>query len=357
MKWSIAPFSRFLLFFISGILFELQIPNLIPVSQLTLFVIVAIFFTYYILVNKFKFQYIPSLFGFFAFIFLFTTGIFVLRCKQDIPENDILNEKGNISSYIGIIKESTYNGNSNKCLIEISAVKIDNKWVRLTGKVLLHIKANKKLPLDGKILVAGSPKLIKDPLNNEDFNFRTFYANKQIYFQDYKSEDRIILIGIPETGWQNKIIFALRERAERIIETFIPFPENRVSTALILGDKSGLDPELKKAFSGTGTMHVLAVSGLHVGLIYYVLLIFTSFLLKLKRGRVIQAGIIIFCLWAYACITGLSPSVCRAATMFSFIVIGESFIRNTSILNSVSLSAFILLLLNPLNIKDVGFQL
>ena len=104
-------------------------------------------------------------------------------------------------------------------------------------------------------------------------------------------------------------------------------------------------------------MHVLAVSGLHVGIIFLILNTLLSFLGTSKNGRVVKAIILLIALWSYALLTGLSPSVLRAATMFSFVIMGTVLNRKSSIYNTLAASAFFLLIINPNLLFEVGFQL
>ena len=133
--------------------------------------------------------------------------------------------------------------------------------------------------------------------------------------------------------------------------------EMAVASALLLGYREHLDQDVIKAYSSSGAMHVLAVSGLHVGIIYIIFNFMFSFLARLRNGLMIKAVVIILLIWVYASITGLSPSVLRAATMFSFIAFAKS--RNTpvDIYNVIGVSAFVLLLIRPQIIMEVGFQL
>jgi competence protein ComEC len=101
----------------------------------------------------------------------------------------------------------------------------------------------------------------------------------------------------------------------------------------------------------------LAVSGLHVGIVFYLVSLVFGFLRHNRKGRLLFMLISISILWSYAFITGLSPSVMRAATMFSIFAIGENLNRRSNIYNSMAASAFILLLINPNNLFDIGFQL
>lgn len=133
--------------------------------------------------------------------------------------------------------------------------------------------------------------------------------------------------------------------------------QHAVLAALTLGYKNKLDEEIKHAYSNSGGMHVLAVSGLHVGIIYLVLAFLLKPLRKRKYGNYLAVSIVITFLWFYALLTGLSPSVFRASTMFTIIAIGTLFKRNTNIYNSLAASALILLLYNPCLITEIGFQL
>jgi competence protein ComEC len=129
-----------------------------------------------------------------------------------------------------------------------------------------------------------------------------------------------------------------------------------IAQALILGDKSLLDTETKNAFTNTGAMHVLAVSGMHIGLILYLFLAVFGFFPRLLSKRQATIVIVIF-LWIYALITGFSASVIRAVLMFTILALSQISSRQHDSMNTLFFSAFILLLLNPLYILDIGFQL
>ncbi|MBN2807303.1 MAG: ComEC/Rec2 family competence protein, partial [Prolixibacteraceae bacterium] len=113
----------------------------------------------------------------------------------------------------------------------------------------------------------------------------------------------------------------------------------------------------KSSFSASGAMHVLAVSGLHVGIIYLILKLLLKPLYRIRRMLMVNMVLIVAALWAYAFITGLSPSVLRSCTMFSFITVGEHLRHRTNFYNILATSAFFLLLVNPNILYKVGFQL
>jgi len=143
---------------------------------------------------------------------------------------------------------------------------------------------------------------------------------------------------------------------EKMNKDSIPNEEYGVISALLVGDRSSLDPKLRSEFADAGAVHILAVSGLHVGIIYLLFLTILKFFFK-KRYALLQFIIILLILWGYAALTGFSPSVLRAATMFSFIAIGKFHKRYGNIYNMIAASALFLLAINPLLITQVGFQL
>ncbi|MEM9053079.1 MAG: ComEC/Rec2 family competence protein, partial [Bacteroidota bacterium] len=129
-----------------------------------------------------------------------------------------------------------------------------------------------------------------------------------------------------------------------------------VISALVLGDKAQLDVDLRRQFVNAGVVHILAVSGLHVGIIYFLFGWLFDLLLK-KKGRLLKFILLLLILWAYAALTGFSPSVLRAATMFSFISLGKYHWKYGNVYNMIAGSAVVLLVVDPLLITQVGFQL
>ena len=133
--------------------------------------------------------------------------------------------------------------------------------------------------------------------------------------------------------------------------------ELSIISALLLGDKQSLSLEAKASYSNAGAMHVLAVSGLHVGIILYILTAVFNLIFGKDKFTFTKTSLTILLIWGFAFVTGLSISVLRSAIMFSFIAIGTVIKHKISIYNTIALSAFVILLINPLFLFDVGFQL
>lgn len=128
-------------------------------------------------------------------------------------------------------------------------------------------------------------------------------------------------------------------------------------TALMIGERAYLEPETVREFSYAGAIHVLSVSGLHVGIMYVLLDKLLFFLKRGKHGRKLQYILIIAGIWAYAVVTGLPSSVVRAALMFSIVAMANLFRRDSDNFNSVATAAFLQLFINPFELTQIGFQL
>lgn len=256
----------------------------------------------------------------------------------------------------------------------IQPIKINNKKVTVTGDLKTCKKKDGKKVIVGKILIhldndTSSTKLLPGDVikfrsklielsgngNPQEFDYAKYLRNKQIEYHAYVNSQWSIIkysntLSRFSTITKNKCLNIFKKSG-------LKSDELAIASALTFGYKDELSNTIKGIFSKTGAMHVLAVSGLHVGIIY--LIISSLFkLIKLPYNfSWIKEIIILLLIWIYAIITGLSPSVLRAATMMSFLVFANIFNKNSSIYNTLGLSAFFMLIIDPFLIIDVGFQL
>ena len=195
--------------------------------------------------------------------------------------------------------------------------------------------------------------------NPLEFDYQQYMSKQGVYCQTYiKKQEYEIL----KTGYQKGIKYYGAKIRNTLIDIYrqsgISGQQLAVLEALTLGYKADLDPETVLTFQTSGAMHILAVSGLHTGIIMMITSALLSFIKrKQKKALVAKCVIIILTLWIFAAITGFSPSVCRSAVMFSMIVIAERINSNASTYNTLAVSAFILLSINPLLLYNVGFGL
>jgi competence protein ComEC len=301
----------------------------------------------------------PFWFGLFLWPIFMLLGSFLTLSVTHSVFPDYLNRKaieGFETSYVAVISDQPQ--------LKPKSVKITAELMGSDrtshGKVLLYFKkdsASERLKYGEQILIRTKLEKVKGMGNPNEFNYTRYLRFHNISFRGYVKSGawEVLSKGNPGVrGW----FFDVRSRMIQLLEkSGLDGNELSVASALILGFRTDLDKDLMTAYAGAGATHVLAVSGLHVGIVYMILNFILSFLLRFKHGRIIRTFLVIAVLGSYAALTGLSPSVCRAATMFTFVAIGSAIERNTNIFNTLAASAFVLILYEPMIIMQVGFQL
>ncbi len=199
---------------------------------------------------------------------------------------------------------------------------------------------------------------IKGSGNPGGFDYGTYCWYKGITHQVFLKKGEFELLPGKRPGLLQGLLYRSRERVLDILKKYIPGEkEPGLAEALLIGHKDDLDPELVRSYSNTGVVHIIAISGLHLGLVYWLLSLLLQPFSKSSRTNWLRPFLIIAGLWAFSFLAGAQPSVLRSALMFTFIVLGESLSRKTSVYNSMAASAFLLLCINPFWLWDIGFQL
>ncbi len=354
------PFIRLILPLITGIIFGLYFE--INTDKYYILMLVGIFVLIFsiIFIKKYRKQYLS---GIFIFISIFYFG--TLSVEKHTTNSFRFTEK-TITGIALINEPPQEKQKSVKTFLKFISLKNDSTFTDNNQKILSYFEKDSNslsLKYGDIIYFSGKIQKLKNPGNPHEFDFKTYLERKGISGQIYLSSEKYKITDRNKGNFIFKFAYQLRKKLVKIYEeNNISGQELAVLSALTLGDKSELDPETKQAYSSSGAMHILAVSGLHVGIIFMILKILLSFLDKFKikkkeSGKIIKALIIISFLWFFALISGLSPSVRRAALMFSLFMIGDITGRRVNIYNSIAASAFILLIYNPFLIVDVGFQL
>lgn len=270
----------------------------------------------------------------------------------------ILNQPGN-AVLVELIESAVSKNASVKSKAKVVCVKSKNGWKNGTGEMLLYLldsnatnyKIGNQLLIKGKCL-----QRVEEPRNPSQFNYAGFLANKGIYHQAFLRPNDYVLYSTKSTWSLSETFAQLRSGLIKNL-SFLSNKTRPVAEALLLGYKENLDHEVREIFAKTGTMHILAVSGLHVGIIYKVVDLLLMFLLGVRYGKPMKVSMVLLVIWSYALLTGLPPSVLRASFMFSLVAIGTSLNRPNNIFNNVLASAFVMLAISPKLIFDVGFQL
>ena len=231
----------------------------------------------------------------------------------------------------------------------------------VSGKVMAYFpKSDSAFSLNyGDLLAVPAPiREVTPPLNPEEFDYRAYLARKGIMGQIYlKDEDWIDL----QTNNANPIYaFSYRFRDALLASlqrSGLSDNECGVAAAILLGYDDNLADDVRKNYVAAGSMHILCVSGMHVGIIYLLASFLLGFLNRKKWQKALKQVLLLALIWFYALIAGLSPSILRASLMISFVIIGEMIHRKGFIINSIAASAFILLCVNPNNLFEIGFLL
>ncbi len=248
-----------------------------------------------------------------------------------------------------------------KCIAKVLTCIQDRKAVAADGKIILYIQKDSAallLKYGDALIVNCRPAIIEPPANEGDFDYRKYLAFHQIYYQSYLQHQNWICIGKDRGSPIFCKSYAFRNKLLGILEAHMKdSQEFAVAAALTIGDVSSIDPDLMQAFSSSGTLHVLSVSGMHVGVIYLLLTTIFGFAEKSKLLRHLYFPTIIILIWSYGFLTGSSPSVLRAAAMLSLIVFGKWLKTKSPVLNTLFASMVLLLCYDPYFLFDVGFQL
>lgn len=251
--------------------------------------------------------------------------------------------------------------NSVKSIAKVLRIKDSLGWHKVSGNILLYFEKNDNalsLNYNDKLLVLLSLKEVRPPQNPYEFNYKKYLANKHIFYHSYIHENNWFRIEKGKIDGIYAAAIAVRKNfIEKLNKSGLTPIESAISSGMLLGWVNDIDQATLHEFSGAGITHILSVSGLHVGIISILCGYFLFFLNKTRKHRILKGSIQILILFLFAFITGLVPPVMRATFMFSFVLLGEMFSRSSNTFNTLGASALILLLMEPLSVLQVGFQL
>ncbi len=309
---------------------------------------------------RFKYDWLRG-FGFYSLFLII--GCFLVLLKNENnnptslnkltvpPQNVLLTLEEPVT-----VKEKSY-----KTVARAEAVFIDDKWQPVSGKVLVYFKKQDSLPslqYGSQIFVTAVLQNIGNSGNPGTFNYRQYCLFQGIVKQTFLSKKDYIILNEKKTSFLNEWIFTARDKMLSVLRNNIKGNnELSLAEALLIGYRDDLDRDLVKAYSNTGVVHIIAISGMHLGMIYGLLIILFKPLRKYHFTKIVKPVTILLVLWGFSFIAGAAPSILRSAVMFSFIAVGESLGKRSNIYNNLAASAFTILLFNPFSLWDVGFQL
>jgi len=273
----------------------------------------------------------------------------------------LIRQEGNMEGVRAVVESAVMvRPRTWKYEVVIDQAMFDGHWQNAYSRALLYVRKDsitRAFVYGDVLMIRDAPKIIPAPLNPWQFDLQKFQRYRQVYFQVMTSSDRISFIGNRPSHALIGLAITARLWAEDVLERHIKGVRARaIASAFVLGITDGLDNELITAYAATGSMHVLSVSGLHVGIVYWLLLLFFKpFPPRSVRWPLFVVSLLV--LWVYAFVTGISASVLRAVVMFTFASIARAWNYRINMYNILSATAFVLLVYDPFMIMSVGFQL
>jgi competence protein ComEC len=343
------PFLRILIPFVTGISMS-PASNLLLLSLFMLCWISVLMLEYLGFSGKWKNR---KKSGLLLQLLYFLLG---LNCSIGLPDKSELPGKGTLLLvHLQELDKSGENHNSYKSTIyEITK---DSSWQK--SKCYTYIASSiGQLPTGAVLVTLKHPNLIK-PFNNPgSFDFEAYAKRNQIYQTLYINNNNEFEILTYKNDRLSHFLQATRKWIVHTIKAKISDPsEAGLTQALLIGYKDELDKTLQEQYTATGVSHIIAVSGMHLGLIFYVLTLLISLFLSRKMARLIGFSFILPLLWVFAFITGASASVLRSVVVFTILLLGNALQKRSGSINALLASAFFLLTLQPNMITDIGFQL
>lgn len=348
------------LFLIAGIIIGFYFEIDITVSIVLSISFLVISFIIYFLTRR---QFNQRIwFGLAAFLGMMSIGILTVNLHNQKHfsnhySNYISEKLDELHTVTFRIREVLKPGNYyDKYVIDI--FKVDG--TKAIGKSLLNIQkgtVSESLRVDDVFTVRTDFKNLIHPLNPGQFDYKNYLKKKYIYHQLFV-EPHLLLEGTTENVTLFGIANDIREHINNKLKPYNFKPDElAIINALLLGQRQDISEEVYTSYTNAGAIHILAVSGLHVGIILLILSLTLKPLERFKHGKLLKTILLVLMLWCFAVIAGLSASVTRAVTMFSIVAIGMNLNRPTNIYNTLAISVLVILLVKPLFIFDVGFQL
>lgn len=298
-------------------------------------------------------------FGIATYLCLFTLGLvnYQIRLPQFQPHHytNYLSESEQpfILEVREILKPDPFNY---KCIAEVHTISERDTHGRILLQIPLDSIVNSPVKGD-RLFVFSNPSEIPSSLNPHQFDYARFMRINDVYHQMKLTKAKYRILADKSHTLTNAVDEFRRNLLNKLESSPFGNEEKGIIEALVLGYRHSIDRELYEAYAAAGAIHILAVSGLHVGIIYFLLQLLLRPLQFFPHGKMIRVVLLVSLLWAYATLTGLSPSVSRAVTMFSFFGMAQLLNRPTSSINTLFLSLFFLLLWNPKWLFHVGFQM
>ena len=364
INWNKYPFVRLLLPFAIGVWLCLFFTSF-RLNFFALYATMLLLLVVLALVSHYIRNYDKAwVFGAVLAFYLFSAGYAITSVHDEQEKETCFRNRGDeIKAYITRVYDAPEEReNSYKVVLEVKEMVLDSVHaVPATGKVIAYFSKDDiaaKLAYGDMLCFSKPIVAVQPPRNPGEFDYQSYLYRKGIVGQIYLGEDE----WKPLDGRSANPIYAFSYRFRDMMlaslkKCGINGDEFGVAAAILLGYDENLTPELRQSYSAAGSMHILCVSGMHVGIIFLMASFLLGFMDRKKWLKTTKQLVLLALIWFYALIAGLSPSIMRASIMISLCIIGEMLNRKGFTINSIAASAFILLCINPANLFEIGFLL
>lgn len=294
------------------------------------------------------------------FLIIFLIGILNYNLNSNpIGANHIANFiEDKKLTIIGTVLDKEYYSNQEKISlkVEVSQIEREDYNIKTQGLILVNTYLGDCPYEYGDVLkIKGRLEKPIGQKNFGEFDYELYLAREKVFTcLNIWQEKDIQKIGENDSNFLVSFSLSARDKIKEITKQTLPQPYSYLLIGMLLGEKNFIPPHLKEVFTEAGIMHILAVSGLHVGIIAMALLALLSMLNLPKKLKLLT---LILILIMYASITGFRPSVLRATIMFILLIGGKLINRSRNLNISLFFAGFLILLLNPLILYDAGFLL
>ncbi len=353
MNYQQVPFFRIFLSFVAGVILSQLFIDIWDTIIVGLFILI---------VTLVALQQIPKFWTIVFFLLSILSGFIHTRLFQSSSlATYYQSEELPINEYKGRVLDLKDKGARIHMTLEIYEIQ-SSPNLRIKEKIVMTVKNPsqelKALSFGDCIEFLTRLKVPQQNLNPGGFNYREYLKYQNIRYQCYLKTEDIKILGQNQGNTLLKIAHKQRKKFIASLKKYIHREQEfAIAAAMILGERDYLDKRLRNTFSETGSMHVLAVSGLHVGIVSMLLMLVLKIIPDRNRFiKILKTIGMLIGIWGFAMVTGLAPAVLRAATMFSFFMIGKLWTERINIYNVLFGSAFLMLLYDPLLVFNLSFQ-
>ncbi|MFA6150706.1 MAG: ComEC/Rec2 family competence protein [Chitinophagaceae bacterium] len=360
--WHRTPILRLLIPFVAGIIvFDSTQPISIPFSFLytTLLITIIIFATFSFVTFR---KHDAEIYQFISGQLLLLNFGFVLCSFNSAPANPYWfdHHSTQFSNTLATVSAEPLQKNKTvKYQVEIIALSDSKKTKHATGKAFVYVFKGgnaSKIHIGDTLLLPNKWQKLTNSGNPFDFDFKQYCERKNIYFQQFLNADEVVIYNILKPSSQSVFNHAHLYCIQLLDATISDTTTKALLKAMLLGDEHEIDPNVRQAYSDTGIIHIISISGAHVVMLF-IAISFCFRWIKKQKYAWIKFAISLSIIWFYVILAGSSTPALRAAIMFTILAAGTLLEKQSNPLNQLFVTAFLLLLLQPMWLFTIGFQL